>query len=432
MPDFPHNKNSNSGDPASRKNPPFTDKKDESAAVSQTTSVTGGKPEPTERSRILIVDDLQDNVEILGSFLSAKGYEIDSANDGKEALRVISEKPPDIVLLDLIMPELDGFGVCRRLKEDPATQRIPVIIITGVAEKEANVKAIESGADDFLIKPFDAVLLDARIRSSLRSKRLQDEIIRHQEALERRVKDRTAQVTRTQNVAVFSLAKLAESRDTETGEHLERMRAYAREIAIGLSRLPKYKEIIDEEFVHALYCSSPLHDIGKVGIPDRILLKPGKLTADEFDIMKNHSAIGGDTLRAADEEAGQDSFLAMGRDIAYYHHERWDGNGYPNGLKGEEIPLSARIVAVSDVYDALTSKRPYKEPMSHEKSRKIIVENSGSQFDPDIVRSFLDREQQILSIRKRARDSGEPSAIQRIHERLDQLETTQSATENEA
>jgi len=333
---------------------------------------------------------------------------------------------------------MDGFEVCRRLKEDRETHHIPVIIVTGVPEKEANVRALEAGADDFLVKPFDSVILAARIRSSLRAKMLRDQAIAYQgqlltdnETLEARVRERTVQVTRTQEVAVFSIAKLAESRDPETGAHLERMRAYAREIARELVRRGFGEAADSPRFPDQIYLSSPLHDIGKVGIPDRILLKPGKLTGQEFEIMKTHSVIGGDTLRAADLEAGPDSFLAMGRDIAYYHHERWDGKGYPKGLAGTSVPLAARITAVSDVYDALTSKRPYKEPFSHQRSKDIILEGQGTQFDPEVVDAFLAREEQVVRIRERSHDCATVSPIVKLNQALESAERPGPAESSE-
>jgi len=378
---------------------------------------------------ILIVDDLQENAKILETFLRPQGYRSVCVNSGREALDFVDRQPPDVILLDLMMPNMDGFEVCRHLKQDIKTYHIPVIIITGLTEKEANVRALEAGADDFLVKPFDYVLLRARISSSLRSKVLQDQVIQYQEQLEeanhnleRRIKDGTAQVARTQQVAVFSLAKLAESRDTETGTHLERMRSYAREIAEELSSWEKYSGGLPVDFADQVFHSSPLHDIGKVGIPDAILLKPGKLSVQEFEIMKTHAQIGGDTLRAADIEAGQESFLAMGRDIAYHHHERWDGKGYPFGQREEEIPLAARIVAVSDVYDALSSKRPYKEAFSHEKSRDIIIEGRGTAFDPDAVDAFLVREDAVLSIRERFQDKTATTLIHRLSQMLESFQ----------
>ncbi len=364
-------------------------------------------------NRVLVVDDLVENTCILEAFLGAKGYEVSSATSGEKALEQIAAHPPDILLLDLMMPGMDGYEVCRRLKQSPETRHIPIIIVTGLHEREANIKALEAGADDFIAKPFDSLLLDARIRSSLRAKGLQDRIIQYQkqleaqnEELERHVRERTTQVIRTQRVAVFSLARLAESRDTETGAHLERIRSYARLIGTQLAQHGHYREILTPDFIDEIYHSSPLHDIGKVGIPDGILLKPGRLTAEEFDVMKTHTLIGGDTLRAADIEAGRESFLATGRDIAYYHHERWDGNGYPFGRRGSEIPIEARIVAVSDVYDALSSKRPYKEAFTHDKSKGIVVEGRGTAFEPAIVDAFLECESEVLKIHTKLQDNG--------------------------
>lgn len=369
---------------------------------------------------VLVVDDQQVNSDVLRQFLEPLGFTVRAALSGEEALRMVKEEAPDTILLDLVMPGMDGFEVCRHLKEDESTRHIPVIIITGLSDREANVLALELGADDFLSKPFDRILLEARIRSSIRTKRLHDDLLRHRRELEFRVEDRTREIKTTQHVVVFSLARLAESRDTETGDHLERIRCYARELAMTMGQWQRYADQITPEFIGALYESSPLHDIGKVGIPDGILLKPGRLSANEFDVMKTHTLIGGDTLHDADREAGRNSFLAMGRDIAYYHHERWDGSGYPFGVEGENIPLSARITALADVYDALSSRRPYKEPFSHEKSREIIIEGRGSHFDPSVVDAFLAGEQRFMAIRARFQGSGRLAPIQRVTQQLRQ------------
>lgn len=384
---------------------------------------------PSGRQTILVVDDLPENTILLRNFLVPKGFDVDAAQSGEEALQRVAEAPPDVILLDLVMPDMDGFQVCRSLKEDVKTRHIPVVIVTGLADREANLKAIEAGADDFLTKPFDSVLLEARIRSCIRSKTLQDRIIEYQERLEEHnenleqcVEERTAQVVRTQQVAVFSLAKLAESRDSETGDHLERMRCYAREVALEILELDKYRNTLDDSFAERIFQSSPLHDIGKVGIPDRILLKPGKLNPAEFTIMKTHSTIGGDTLKAADAEAGTNSFLAMGCDIAYSHHEKWDGTGYPRGLKGEAIPLASRIVAIGDVYDALSSKRPYKEPFAHERSMGIIAEGRGTHFDPEVFDAFVAREEEVLDIRERFQGDGGPSPLQKLSEEAERVQ----------
>ncbi len=380
--------------------------------------------------KILVVDDLAENVTLLNRFLTPKGYLVESASDGAEALDKVAAAPPDLILLDLVLPKIDGFEVCQRLKGEPKTRHIPVIIITGMLDREANIKAVQAGADDFVMKPFDATLLLARIHTSLEAKRLQDQVIEYQrqlegynETLEKRIAERTAQLARTQQAAVFSLAKLAESRDTETGEHLERIRSYTRAVGEHMARSSAYREQVTDTFLEALYQSSPLHDIGKVGVPDRILLKPGKLTGPEWSVMKTHTTMGGDTLKAANLEAGHDAFLAMGQDIAFYHHERWDGTGYPMGLKGTEIPLAARIVALADVYDALCSKRPYKDPLPHEKSKAIILEGRGTHFDPEVISTFLEIEKDFIRIHEEMDDSGKQSRIEEITASLNEMES---------
>ncbi|MFP4173362.1 MAG: HD domain-containing phosphohydrolase [Candidatus Hydrogenedentota bacterium] len=374
---------------------------------------------------ILVVDDLEENVHFLTKVLQPKGYRVYPAYDGEEALAAVAKYAPDIILLDLMLPKLGGLEVCRRLKADSGTYHIPIVVITGVSERDTNLEAIDVGADEYLVKPVDAPMLHARIRSCLRAKSLQDQVIEYQHKLEEanhnleeRIRERTRQLERTQHVTVFSLARLAESRDTETGEHLSRIRRYVQVLAQQLAESSEYAEVIDEAFLRELFHSSPLHDIGKVGIPDQILLKPGKLTHEEFEIMKLHAVIGGDTLKAADIEAGKDSFLSMGRDIAYYHHEKWNGKGYPSGLKGTEIPLAARIVALCDTYDALTSRRPYKEAFTHEFAKEIIVPERGEQFDPAIVDAFLAVEHRFHAIQQALRDMGQPSHIEKLVQNL--------------
>lgn len=388
---------------------------------------------------ILVVDDMPENLELYRRLLTPRGYVVTAANSGEQALAMVESAPPDVILLDLIMPGMDGFEVCERLKRNLSTRHIPIIIVTGVADHDANIRALEAGVDDFLTRPIDPVLLEARIRSSVKSKAMQDQILRYQkrleddkQILEERVRERTAEVERTQQATVFGLARLAESRDPETGEHLERMRRYVREIAIEMATWPKYDRIIDSGFVETLYYSSPLHDIGKVGIPDAILLKPGKLSPEEFDIMKTHALIGGDTLKDADEEAGGNSFLEMGRDIAYHHHEKWDGSGYPHGLLGPDIPLCARIVALGDAYDAMTTKRPYKEPFSHEKTRQLILEGAGKHFDPEVVEAFLKREQKFIRIQKELGDRGKLTHLEQVMQQVARLQEAQRNRESEA
>jgi len=267
------------------------------------------------------------------------------------------------------------------------------------------------GAEDYLPKPFNATLLKARISASLEKKRLRDQeqeyrvyIERYNRNLEERVMRQVRQITSAQIATIFAMSKLAESRDPETGAHLERMREYCRLLSETLSHKKKYELIVDRQFIDNIYAASPLHDIGKVGVPDNVLLKPGKLDVPEWVVMKTHPIIGAETLRAVDRQHPGNNFIKTGIAIAEFHHERWDGSGYPYGLKGERIPLEARILALGDVYDALTSRRCYKEPFTHERTREIILEGAGQHFDPEIVEAFLEMESEFIRIRTFYRD----------------------------
>ncbi|MGK7345649.1 MAG: HD domain-containing phosphohydrolase [Candidatus Nitrospinota bacterium M3_3B_026] len=365
-------------------------------------------------STILIVDDNEDSIVLYESIISSRGYRVITAGDGEEALEKLkaAEGGVDLVLSDIMMPKIDGLGLARRIKSDPDARHIPVILLTaGKREREDMAGGLDVGADDYLVKPVDTVELMARLRSHLRVKKLQDELTlanrrlaEMNDNLEQLVEERTVEIMLTRNAAIFGLAKIAERRDPETGGHLERIREYTRALAIQMRKAPRFRDVIDDDFIVNIYQSSPLHDVGKVGIPDSILLKPGKLTPEEFEIMKTHSTIGGDSLAAAERSFAGDSFLSMGRDIAYYHHERWNGKGYPKGLEGDEIPLAARIMALADVYDALVSKRVYKEAMSHEEARKIILGEEGEHFDPDIVAAFREIDQLFLETRRKHSD----------------------------
>jgi len=364
-----------------------------------------------KKQTILIVDDNEDNIFLLSHIVSQGGYGIMLAHGGNEALEVMQSSGGfiDLVLLDIMMPDVDGLTVTKILKESPRTKMIPILLLTASSrgsKYEDVARGLDMGADDYMTKPLEKVELMARIRSLLRGKRLQDDLVvktkqleEMNDRLELMAEERAIEIMMTRDAAIFGMAKLAESRDPETGAHLERIRNYTRTLAAELGNNPKYADVIDDEYVLMIYQSSPLHDIGKVGVEDNVLLKPGKLTPEEFDVMKRHAQIGGDALAATQRwDKTEHNFLSMGREIAYYHHERWDGKGYPKGLKGEEIPLAARIMALADVYDALASKRVYKEPMSHEDACRIILAEAGKQFDPDVVAAFARVEQKFRDI----------------------------------
>jgi putative two-component system response regulator len=364
------------------------------------------------KSKVLVVDDQEPNRRLLSDFMSALGHDAILAGDGQTALERMRLDRPDLVLLDIMMPVMDGYQVLEQARADHELIHMPIIVISGVDEMESVTRCIKQGADDYLVKPFNPTLLRARIESSLEKKRLHDqeemyrrEIEEYSLKLEQRVRDQVKEISSAQIATIFAMSKLAESRDPETGEHLERMREYCRVTTLYLMEHPRDGIMITESFVENLYSASPLHDIGKVGIPDRVLLKPGILTKDEFDVMKYHTMLGGETLRAVYEQYETNAFLKTGIDIAEGHHEKWDGSGYPNGLSGTQIPLAARVVALADVYDALTSKRCYKEAFSHEKSAQIIRDGRGKHFDPMIVDAFDAIHERFVEIKTRFTDT---------------------------
>jgi len=347
--------------------------------------------------KILIVDDDR-SIRLLLERLLASDGDVQCAEDGQSALRMATKFQPQIVLLDILMPGIDGYEVCRQLKTHPGTTPPQVIMISSKSSKLEQEIAFEAGADDYIVKPFDTIELKSRVRLH---KRLLDaretvnsatEEIRSKHAdLQLLAAERQRDLIATQDVAVFMLAKVAESRDQETGDHLYRMRAYSQLLAEHLQSNGPYRKDIDQRFLDNLYRSSPLHDIGKVAISDTLLLKQGRLTEDEFELIKRHTTIGANILDEAVWTQNGGGFLAMGAVIARFHHEQFDGSGYPAGLIGDEIPLAARIVAVADVYDALTSVRPYKKAMDPEAATQVIESSSGGHFDPVIVQAFLEK-----------------------------------------
>ncbi|CAO3452849.1 Response regulator c-di-GMP phosphodiesterase, RpfG family [Azospirillum largimobile] len=342
------------------------------------------------RPLVLVVDDTPDNLMLMAGLLK-ESYRVKVASGGEKALRIAQTAPaPDLILLDIMMPDMDGYAVCRRLKADAATRDIPVVFLTALSEQADEQAGLELGAVDYITKPISAPILLARVRNHIRLKEAADYIRDKNLFLEAEVERRTAHVRAIQDVTIMALASLAETRDNETGSHILRTQHYVRALAEELRHHPRFADFLTDGVIDLLYKSAPLHDIGKVGIPDAILLKPGKLTPEEWDIMKTHATLGSDSLARAEDrlEGDTPSFLRFAREIADAHHEKWDGSGYPRGLKGEEIPVSARLMALADVYDALISRRVYKEPMSHEQAMAIILDGRGRHFDPDVVDAF--------------------------------------------
>lgn len=336
---------------------------------------------------VLIVDDDEISIDLLSNVLSSSGYDVLTARNGKEALEKLRESHCRLVVSDLEMPEMDGLELCRRIREGDFSRYIYTILLTSHKGTEDIIAGLSAGADDFVAKPFHPEELTLRVRAGERITAIE-----------------------TRDLAIFAMAKLAESRDTETGAHLERMRNYSQLVAEEMFRQGYPGVEMDPRFSRLIYQTSPLHDIGKIAIPDYVLLKPGRLSDAEFDIMKRHTVIGAQTLEAALREHPTAGFLSMARDIAASHHERYDGEGYPDGLEGDRIPVAARIASLADVYDALTSKRVYKAAFPHEMARAMVVEESGRQFDPRVVDSFLAVEAQFHEVREQFREPSEYSA----------------------
>jgi putative two-component system response regulator len=340
---------------------------------------------------ILLVDDNIVNLQVLRDTLDEPGTKLLVAKNGRSALTIVQKAQPDLVLLDIMMPEMDGYEVCRALKSDPATVHIPVIFLTAMTAAEDEAKGLELGAVDYITKPINPALVRARVHNHLELKRYRDK-------LEGLVRQRTRELQLTQAVMIESLATLAEYRDPETGGHIKRTQNYVKALARQLKNNPRFEAQLDDETIEMLYLSAPLHDIGKVGVRDHVLLKAEPLDEAEFAEMKAHTQFGHDALHITEQKLGESTFLHHAREIAYTHQEKWDGSGYPRGLAGEEIPLSGRLMALADVYDALISKRVYKPPFPHEKAVAIIKDGKGRHFDPDVVDAFLALEETFRNI----------------------------------
>ena len=361
---------------------------------------------PLEKPTILVVDDTPENLTMM-SFLLKDRYKVKVANHGQKALRIAASEPqPDLILLDIMMPEMDGYEVCRQLQQDPQTRNIPIIFLTAKSSVEDEEFGLGLGAVDYITKPISPPVVLARVKTHLSLKASADFLRSKSDYLEQEVAKRTREISAVQDVTILAMASLAETRDNETGNHIRRTQHYVKALAEALRQQPKFATVLDDHTIAMLFKSAPLHDIGKVGIPDRILLKPGRYEPEEFAIMQRHPLLGLQAIEHAEQSLGTSvDFLRVAKEIAYGHHEKWDGSGYPQGLVGEAIPLSARLMAVADVYDALISRRVYKEGMPHQQAAEIIAQGRGSHFDPDVVDAFFQIEQTFVAIAQRYLDS---------------------------
>jgi len=339
---------------------------------------------------VLVVDDTPQNLKLMVELLRDQ-YQTLVANSGARALAIAhGPQRPDIILLDIMMPDMDGYEVLRQLKADEATRHIPVIFLTAKSEVEDETLGLELGAVDYITKPISPPIVLARVRSQLLVKDAADFLRSQNQFLEAEVVKRTQRLEAIQDVTVMVMTSMAETRDNETGNHIMRTQRYVERLARQLQPHPRFAALLSEDYIQLLFKSAPLHDIGKVGIPDHILLKPGRLEPDEFEVMKKHTTLGYEAITRAETALGTEvDFLRIAKEIALSHHEKWDGSGYPQGLREDAIPVSARLMAIADVYDALVSKRVYKSAMPHEQAADIILAGKGQHFDPDVCDAFV-------------------------------------------
>ena len=358
---------------------------------------------------VLIVDDAPENLHLLSELLWPH-YRVLAATSGEACLRIAGRRPqPDLILLDVMMPGMGGHEVLVRLRDEPATREIPVVFITALTQAEDVERGLQLGAADYITKPIQPTVVLARVRTQLQAKQARDSMRDQNAALEVEVARRMAENDLTQRVSIRALAHLAELRDPETGNHLLRTQGYVQLLAQRLRQHPRFAALFSTRYIEVLARSAPLHDIGKVGIRDLLLLKPGKLTAEEFEIMKTHARLGSEAIEQAERDIELPlEFLFMAKEIAHWHHEKWDGSGYPDGLVGEAIPVSARVMAVADVFDALISARPYKPAMSYAQAREVIAAGRGTHFDPDMADAFLAGYADFVAMAEGHRDAGTP------------------------
>ena len=360
------------------------------------------------RPLVLVVDDNAENLTVLGELLQPH-YRVLAANSGERALQLLGRDPlPSLLLLDVMMPGLDGYAVLRRLRAEPRTAALAVIFVTAMGATEDEERGLLEGAVDYITKPVRPPVLLARVAAHVELSLARARLAAQNHRLEAEVERRMAENLRLRDIGIHALARLAETRDNETGNHLRRTREYVRQLGLRLLAQPRFAAELDGPGVDLMARSAPLHDIGKVGIPDRILHKPGRLDAEEWRIMQTHAALGAEAIRLAERDAGPDDsnpdFLRYAKQIARHHHERWDGSGYPDGLAGAAIPLAARLMALADVFDALISVRVYKKAWSFEAARAHICSQRGSHFDPDVVDAFEAGFDEFCAIARRLAD----------------------------
>jgi len=378
------------------------------SAVPASPLTAGANKTLTGNALLLIVDDMPENLSMLGDMLRDVGYRVKVAKSGRLALRYAEQEPqPDLILLDVMMPGMDGYEVLGCLREAPKTRDIPVIFLTALDDARDEERGLESGAADYIAKPVKPAVVLARVRTQLLVKRAQDWLHDQNAVLEAEVARRMKESEMIQAVSIRALAHLAETRDPETGNHILRTQSYVSLLANLLVGHRGFRDTLLPAYVDMLARSAPLHDIGKVGIPDHILLKPGKLTEEEWNIMKTHTVLGSNAIDLAEKDIEQPlAFLLLAKEIARWHHERWDGKGYPDGLKEASIPVSARLMAVADVFDALVSPRVYKAPLSPVAAKDLIAAERGRQFDPDVTDAFLGNFDRFVEIAKTHSDPG--------------------------
>jgi putative two-component system response regulator len=364
---------------------------------------------------ILVVDDEPGVRGIVARWLQRDGYRCEQASDGADALAAMAKQSFSLVVSDIMMPGMTGIELLREIRT--RTPETATIMLTAVDDRTTATEAIELGAYGYIIKPFESSELLINVTNALRRRELEIQRDRYEQHLEEAVRQRTKEIETTQNVTIYGLATLAEYRDLETGGHIMRTQRYVRLLAESLADCPRFRDELDPQTIDLFYRSTPLHDIGKVGVPDAILTKPGKLTAAEFEVMKQHTTFGHDAIVRAEKMLGQgtdNSFLRIARELTATHHEKWDGSGYPCGLKGEEIPLVGRLMAIIDIYDALVSRRVYKPPFSHAKAMEIITQGDGrvepGHFDPDVLAAFVAKQDEIRQIAHAYADSEEEKA----------------------